>query len=159
MPSKVAIDSLDFEYGENPHYKGYMVNLYFHDPNQVLNYYRVIIYRNGKPYKDKENGNEIILFEDKFTDGKDVKVPVKQGGQFFNLNDTIRVDFVSLDKATYDYFKALTGAITSGGGMMKMGKSMMEGSAAPANPENNLSDNVLGYFTAVAVTSKTIVIK
>ncbi len=159
MPQEVKLDSLDYEWGENPHSEGYMVNLRFNDPAGILNYYRIKIDINGKPYKDIETGNEIILQTDKIWDGKEVHIPVKQGGGFFEIGDTVTVNFANLNKSTFDYYSTLKAALATGNSIMSVGKSMMQGSAAPANPVNTFSEDVLGYFGAASVSSKTIIIK
>jgi hypothetical protein len=159
MPEKTELDSLGYEWGETPHYKGYMVNIYFNDQPVIKNYYRVKIFQNGKPFKDKESGNEIILMDDKIFDGKHTRMPAKRGGIFFNLGDTITIQLQSIGKETYDYFNTLKNAIAKSTSMMSMGKSMMmDGSAAPANPISNISNDALGYFGAASISSKTIVI-
>jgi hypothetical protein len=160
MPQKVSIDSLDYEWGENPKEEGYMVNLWFDDPSGIKNYYRIKLMENGEPFKDIiEAGNEIILQTDKIWDGKKVHIPVKQGGRFFEIGDTVTVNFANLDQSTYDYYSALRAALAIGKSLMSVGKTMIQGSAAPANPNNVFSEDVLGYFGTAAVSSKTIVIK
>lgn len=159
MPQKVNLDSLDYEWAETPHAKGYMVNYWFNDPAGILNYYRIKLEKNGKPFKDIETGNEVILQTDKIWDGKKVHIPVKQGGGFFEKGDTVTVNFANLNPSTYDYYSTLKGALATGKSMMSIGKSMMQGSAAPANPVNTFSEDVLGYFGSASVCSKTIIIK
>jgi hypothetical protein len=159
MPQKLYLDSLDYEWGENPHNEGYMVNMWFNDPVGISNYYRIELEKNGEPFKDKESGNELILQTDKIWDGKTVHIPVKQGGGFFEIGDTVTVNFANLNQSTYDYYFTLKAALATGSSPMAIGKSMMQGSAAPANPNNTFSEDVLGYFGAASVSSKTIIIK
>lgn len=159
IPQKVDIDSLDYEWAENPHSEGYMVKLWFNDPVGTKNYYRIKLEKNGKPYKDIESGNEMILVIDKIWDGKQVHIPVKQGGGFFNIGDTITVHLAHLSYSTYEYYLTLKSALATGNSTMAIGKSMMQGSATPANPKNTFSEDVLGYFGAASVSTKTIIIK
>jgi hypothetical protein len=159
MPRKVILDSLDFEWAENPHNKGYMVQVNFVDPANEKNYYRFRIYKNGLPYKDSESGNEIIVWDDKLFDGNQVRMAVKRGGNFFAMGDTIRIELISIDKETYNYLITLKSAIAKNLSMMYVGKGMMEGSAAPANPLSNINNDALGYFAAIAISTKTIIIR
>lgn len=159
MPQKLNLDKLDYEWGENPHSEGYMVNIWFNDPLGISDYYRIKLEINGKPYKDIEAGNEFLLQNDKIWDGKTVHIPVKHGGDFFETGDTVTVHFEHLNQSTYDYYTTLQSALATGSSTMAMGKSMMQGSAAPANPKSTFSEDVLGYFGTASVSSQTIIIK
>jgi hypothetical protein len=159
LPEKVTIDSLYYNWGENPHSEGYMVNLCFRDPKEIKNYYRIKLMINNQPYEDKKSGNEYILWDDKIWDGNKVDMPVKRGGSFFDIGDTVTVQLQSLGEETYNYYNTLRNALVIEPSMMSMGKGLMEGSAAPANPVTNLSGNALGYFGTAAISSKTIIIK
>lgn len=157
MPAKVILDSLESVWNENPHGKGYNILVNFKDPEGEKNYYRFKIYINGL-ISNKDNGNEILVWDDKVFDGKNVSLPVKHGGSFFNTGDTIRIDMYSIDEKVYNYFLTLKSAIARGSSITFIGKNMMEGSSAPANPNSNIDNGALGYFGAVAVSSKTIIV-
>lgn len=157
MPEKVNLDSLEYELSETPRHIGYLVKLYFSDPAGIDNYYRIRIFENGEPFVDGERAmNEIILWDDKIFDGKNVHIPCKTGGKLFDVNDTITIQLESIGKETYQYYNTLKNAIAQGTSIV--GKSMMEGAAAPANPETNLNNGALGYFGAITVSEKTIII-
>lgn len=163
MPQKVELDSLEYHWQESmtPHGNdGYFVKGYFSDSPEMKNYYRFRINLNGEFYL--EATNEIVLWDDKLFEGeKDVNIPIKRGGDFFQENDLVEVQLISLNKEMYEYYQSLISAISSvsGDGMMNMGKSMIFGSSAPSNPDNNINNEALRYFTAYTVSSKTISLK
>jgi hypothetical protein len=73
-----------------------------------------------------------------------------RAGRNVNPGDTITIDLLSIDKATYDYFHTLSDILTS---------DQSPTSLAPANPTTNISGSALGYFAAYAVDSKQIVVR
>ncbi len=73
-----------------------------------------------------------------------------RAGRNVNPGDTITVELLSIDKATYDYFNTLSDILTS---------DRAATSLSPANPITNLSNGPLGYFVAYTVDTKSIVMK
>ena len=69
---------------------------------------------------------------------------------YFNPGDTVWVDLLSIDKASYDYFNTLNNILTS---------DRSPTSLAPANPNTNLTNGALGYFAAYSVDSRMIILQ
>ena len=67
----------------------------------------------------------------------------------FTTGDTVRVDLLSIDKASYDCFNTLNDILTS---------DRSPTSLAPANPNTNLTNGALGYFAAYSISSKMVVL-
>ena len=152
MPKLVVIDSLTFEFLEKSlrSKAGYEVNLNFSDPVVVDNFYKIEVYRNNKLFPDEKT---IRIRNDKYSDGKRESVNLngfQSDGVRFEINDTIRVKLYSIDKQVYTHFNTFR-TITGGG----FGGS----SSTPANPTTNFTNGALGYFGAVAVSEKMIIIK
>ncbi len=151
MPVKVPIDSLfavqRHATGTDP---GYDIYLFFKDPPEPGNYYRVIV-RVSDPLipSDSIDGRRYRLYSDKLTNGNEAGYRVRARHTVVK-GDTITVDLLSLDKATYDYYRTLNDILTS---------DRSPTSLSPANPNTNLSAGALGYFTAYAFDRKTVVLR
>ncbi|OIP81320.1 MAG: hypothetical protein AUK44_10310 [Porphyromonadaceae bacterium CG2_30_38_12] len=117
------------------------VNLFFVDPAQLKNYYRVLINYNGK----SELRN--LIFNDRFNDGKLVKNTLYLLKPESKRGDTISVELQCIDKPVFTYFES-------------MGNSAMgpRNSSSPANPYTNLVGNTLGYFSAHTVERKDYIV-
>lgn len=151
MPSPINIDSLFIEkhsggpMGGGPMGDGKSVSVQFKDPSGVKNYYRFIQIINNVEQ------NSIIIDADVLQDGNTIirtlhsQNPNSSGLQ---TGDSVTVKLLAIDKSTFDYFRTL-GQLSGGGGLS---------AASPANPLTNFSNGALGYFSANAVRSKTIVI-
>jgi len=144
MEYVVPTDSLELEYipGRGFFEDGYYLHVFFTDPPNRENHYRIIAYRNGVMEQT------IHLVEDTFLDGLSIEyflfAPAFQSG------DTIMVDLVSIDPNVYKYFETLNTVVTSAGG---------GNPANPANPVSNISNDALGYFGALAINREIIVIE
>jgi hypothetical protein len=151
MPVKVPIDSLFAvqrrSTGTDP---GYDIYLFFKDPPEPGNYYRVNV-RVSDPLipSDSIDGKRYRLYSDKLTNGNEAGYRVRARHTVVK-GDTITVDLLSLDKATYDYYRTLNDILTS---------DRSPTSLSPANPNTNLSTGALGYFTAYAFDRKTVVLR
>ncbi|MBK5719656.1 DUF4249 domain-containing protein [Dysgonomonas sp. Marseille-P4677] len=109
----------------------YSPSFIFQDPEGIANYYYTILYVNGNPMKS------IYLDSDEFRDGLRIHKIL-----FFNRSDNhdndletgdnIKIEFQSLDKGMYTYYKSLFSVAADGG----------------TNPLTNFSRNVLGCFKA-----------
>ncbi len=151
MPTKVFIDSLYTKlrtgFGGST---GYDIYIVFKDPPQTnnYNYYRVNAQSSALIPADSIDGLRYRLFTDELTKGQEMTVRIR-GGDKVNKGDTITIDLLSIDKATYDYFHTLSNILSS---------DQSPTSLAPANPSTNISGDALGYFAAYTVDSKRIVI-
>lgn len=114
----------------------YSPSFIFQDPPGVANYYYTILYVNDRIMKT------IYLDDDEFRDGLRVHKIL-----FFNRTDNhnndletgdrIKIEFQSLDKGMYDFYKSLFSVAADGG----------------TNPLTNFSGNVLGCFKAYNMSS------
>jgi hypothetical protein len=141
----VEIDSLSVEYNDGFAFlkSGYNVNLYFHDPEEAKNYYRLKIYVNGKIEQDD---GDYIIFDDENINGQYIELKIRR--KIFDLGDNVTYELISLDKGAYEYFNSLQELI-----------SVNPGSAAPSNPISNFSNGALGYFSAWSSDAQTIVVE
>jgi hypothetical protein len=149
MPVLVKIDSLAVIRHPQREHESQLV-LYIKDPPGIPNYYQVKVYRNDSLLN---NGNRFALYSDKYFDGKSTTITVNSrrfGTGEFTAGDTIRVQLVNIDKMMFDYFQVLHD-ITDGGEFLS--------ASTPSNPPNNVSNGALGYFTAWAVSERTVVVK
>ena len=148
MPIKVNIDTLSTEFFEaTPRFdEGYMVKCHFIDPAGINNYYRFKVYENGVLLN---NSSDFVLSDDKIFDGNQAQMPLRM--KTFQINDTVTVELLSLNKDTYDYYNTLIeGSSGPGGGMS---------GSTPANPVSNISNGAMGYFGVYTISSKTIIIQ
>jgi len=80
------------------------------------------------------------LYSDKNSDGKQV---VLESPSFLASSNTIRVEVISIDKATYEYFRTLQELVGNDGfeapDLLKLNEY---------NPRSNITNDALGYFSA-----------
>jgi hypothetical protein len=144
LPALVKIDSLSYEYQQEQIFfeGGYRILLYFTDPKDEENYYRIKLYRNGNRINDLD---DLIVFDDSSLDGKNIQIRLR--GQRFDAGDTVKVELLSIDKNAWEYFSTLREVA-----------NLNPGSPSPANPVSNLSNGALGYFSAWSGSTKEITI-
>ncbi len=155
MPQKVTIDSLYELPSNNPFgEKGYDFYVMFKDPPQMGNYYRIIPHISSISSDSITGGRGgTLIYDDQLTNGNEVTI---QFGIRTNHNnnlgpgDTVTVDLLSIDKATYDYYYTLRNIIAS---------DQSPTSLSPANPNTNLTNGSLGYFSAYAMDTRSIIIQ
>lgn len=141
----VGIDSVKFYYEDRFSFfeSGYYVNLYIFDPPGIKNYYRVKYWKNGV-YQNSID--DFYIFDDRYVDGKNLEINLFSSP--FELNDTVTVQLISLDEGAYEYFKTFEELVNNN-----------PGSAAPANPNSNISNGALGYFSAWSSSKRTFILK
>jgi hypothetical protein len=140
MPAPIGIDSIFFEKFVIGGFD--MVSVKFQDPANIVNYYRIVEYYNGARQPD------IFTISDDVYDGKGIKYSIVAGEDndyLFNSGDAITIWLESVDKGVYDYFRTAAE------------NDIDSQSSTPANPLSNISNGALGYFSASAFTSKTII--
>ena len=136
MPYAVQIEDLImFKATTNSHFP----QITYHDPSGIENYYRAILYINGKRMpgmevmddKDRDGkvNSSLILFDPEYNNGDDIE-----------KGDVIRIEMQCLDKGTYTYFETLNRINTS-----------------LANPTSNIMGGTLGYFGVFTSDSKEII--
>jgi Domain of unknown function (DUF4249) len=146
MPVLVKIDTVIID--KNPDRPTEdRVNVLIDDPAGIANYYQLEIFRNDSLLN---NGNNFILYNDKYFDGKPTYFAIsgrRLGINEFNSGDKIRVRLINIEKSMYDYYDVLR-SITS---------DQILSASTPSNPPNNLSGDGLGYFAAWSICEKTII--
>lgn len=136
----VKIDSVTMYYIPLAKYAFPMVH--FQDPSGPKNYYRDLVYINGKRHKMDEDVTDtdnregfymtrILPIYNQSNDDKED--PIKKG-------DTIMIEHQSLDKGAYTFFETL--------GMI---------GSSQTNPTNNIVGGALGYFSAYTYDRQTII--
>lgn len=141
----VKIDSLGFEYQPNMRFfeGGYRLLLYFSDPFEEENYYRIKVHKNGELLNDVD---DLIVFDDSGLNGKGIQVTLRR--QLFDMGDTAYVQLMSIDENAFLYFTTFRDMANTN-----------PGSPAPANPISNFSNGALGYFSAWSFEEKEIIIE
>lgn len=144
LPPKVQLDSLFYEYEDGKEIldEGYYVHYEFTDPKGIDNYYRSTYYLNGLHSNSADDLR--VYFDDSF-DGNNIERLVTFDP--FEVNDTITLELIHFDKASYDYFSTLGDFLGGVGG------------AAPANPISPWSGDALGYFSAYSSDRLSIIIQ
>ncbi len=152
LPHKVYIDSLSYEKmefggpgggGEGEEKSYYIIYCSFLDPIETIDYYRFDVLVNGLPSGGFRS--YYYLASDQLFNGQILEYPIRWVEAL--PGDTINISLQTIGFNTYEYFRTLNDALSSGG----MGST-------PYNPVTNLSNNALGYFGAYAADSKTIVL-
>lgn len=144
MPLPVEIDSVKIEESTgnfmNPDNRRLRGVGYFKDPAGVKNYYKLESIKNGI----YQFSNTVL--SDRLWDGKQRTFFVPSDSLV--KGDTLTARLLSIDKSVYEYFVVLRDL-----------NSFFNKPAAPANPPTNISPPTLGYFSAHAVSKKTIIVE
>ena len=139
MPPPVAIDSIGILTFNIFGRKQIIPAIVFLDPPVVLNYYNAYLYFNGKKQNKPSPDNDVG------TNGMPMELTLATDSSI-KVNDTLYGELDAIDLPMFNYWNSLTTTTLS------------NGSAAPANPISNISNNALGYFSAYSPTfSHTIV--
>lgn len=150
MPPRVPIDTLVALHSrESDGDQVYNLYVIFKDPPEPGNYYRMNLRVSVPISPDSIDGRRYHLYNDKLTNGNEAAVRIRMRN-YFQPGDTVWVDLLSIDKASYDYFNTLNNVLTS---------DRSPTSLAPANPNTNLTNGALGYFAAFSVDSKMIILQ
>ena len=110
----------------------------YQDPAGVPNYYQFFQAVNGGPFE------MLYVTNDKFNDGKYVSEALTDLDVTLTVGDSVEVRMRSIDKATYDFWDAVSAA--------------NPGTAAPANPPS-VFYGALGYFSIAAETAVSTVVQ
>lgn len=144
MPNQVFIDSVAIEEQSFQGKIDKTVVVYYADPPNVKNQYRFILNVNGQLVK------EVFARNDQFNDGRTVRVALYQDDIDVKSGDKIDLEMQCIDEPIYTYWFTFS---------KQGGNGMGNGSVAPTNPPNNFDKPVLGYFSAHAVSRRTVVVK
>ena len=150
MPKKIFIDSLfALARKESREQPGYDIYVTFKDPPEPGNYYRINARSSAAIPADSIDGRRYRVYTDKLTDGNEMAERIR-AGRNVAIGDTITIDLLSIDRGTYDYFNTLRDVLSS---------DRAATSLAPTNPNTNVSNGSLGYFSAWTIDTRTIIIK
>jgi Domain of unknown function (DUF4249) len=116
-----------------------IVNARFNDPPGFGNNYQFIETVNGKRNKT------IFILPDLYQDGGTIINQLIDEDLKLKAGDQVLVEMQCLDKPVYRYLKGL--------------EDLQFGGTVPANPESNINNNALGYFSAHTSQKKTLVIQ
>ncbi|MDP2722877.1 MAG: DUF4249 domain-containing protein [Bacteroidales bacterium] len=147
MPYVTPIDSIFYTYSAETLFapEGYRAWIVFTDPETKGNCYRLQLFVN----EERKTDGVFYLWDDKESNGVSVNFIFYMNS--LDFNDQFNAELWAIDRPTYDYLKSLQAITSDPQGAQP---------SAPANPENNITNEALGYFTAVAVShSKTLLIK
>lgn len=147
MPQPPEVEEVEVAYYQESVLReaGYYIVIKGIDSNIKSGYYRLLIYKNDKLQNPlgtddlfaaitKEEGNGIRRI--------DIPAP-------FEMHDKVRIEIVKMDKATYLFYQSYLLLLLNDGGLF---------GAPPANPESNISNGALGFFQAVTMLEKELVI-
>jgi hypothetical protein len=132
MPRHVPLDSVTFAMNTDFNNKqdiNALVN--FQDPDGLGNYYQFEETLKGKMIPN------IFVFEDRLSDGRYIKQPLFNDSTYLQKGDTLSLTMNCIDKNVYNYFYTLANVTAN---------SFQ--SSTPANPNTNISNGALGYFSA-----------
>ena len=131
IPGPVFLDSLNLSRGIGDPRPGgtpvFLLRPEWQDPAGVDNYYRFKIVKNG----ELQSGFTII--SDRQVDGTLQEQPLFR--YFFELGDTVHLEFQSIDSVSYSYFNQIN----------DMARPSFV-AATPYNPIGNFDNGALGYF-------------
>ena len=101
-------------------------------------------------------GEDLVIFEDRLSDGAAIKDREITILPFFRRPDIlIEVQQLSLNESTYEYFKIINDQVSASGGLNAPPPAPLLGNLF--NP-NDASEFVLGQFTTAGVSTKSIFI-
>ncbi len=139
MPAAVPIQDLSVINGP---FNSHLVQVRYHDPAGVANYYRFVMIKNGAIR------TRSFLVNDRGSDGETVNHILFGLSDSLGSGDRIQLDLQCVDRDIYEYFTALDRIIGEGAGQ----------SLAPANPPTNFTNQPLGYFSAYSVRSQNMIV-
>ena len=143
MPELVPLDSVTFASNtdfSNKQNINAVVN--FQDPPGLGNYYQFTEAIKGRVLPN------IFVFEDRLSDGRYIKQPLFNDSAYLQKGDTLQLTMNCVDRNVYQYFYTLAN-VTGNNNFQTV---------TPANPNTNISNGALGYFSAHTMTRVRIVV-
>lgn len=140
-PFSTELDSLQWEeqaFGIRDTF--FQVDAFWQDPTDAVNFYRIRLF-----IEEELQANEYLLYTDEFEDGEYYRRFLRY---MFEEGDQARIQLMSIDKATYDYFLQLSDI--QGQGL---------DAAIPFNPQGNFNNDALGYFGVNYTSELEVVIE
>lgn len=144
MPVPVEFHAIDYEPSQNQTY--YNLFYSFYDHEGIEDYCRIKLYRNGE-FLDRDH----LLYHDGYSDGELVEIESKSN--FYN-NNIVEIELYAIEKEIYEYFSTLINFDDDGN---SEGDDII--GLAPSNPNSNISNNALGYFSAHTYRKYNLIIR
>jgi Domain of unknown function (DUF4249) len=138
MPQPVNMDTL-YQDSITVAKKTVFVTAEFTDPAGFGNSYHFVEKVNGKRNKT------IFITDDLFQDGGIIGNELLDEDLKLRAGDVVEVEMQCIDRVIYRYLRGL--------------QDLQFNSTVPANPDTNISNNALGYFSAHTSQKKTMVIR
>ncbi len=140
MPQPVNLDSVTIEKTRIFNNTNISAVANFQDPAGLGNYYQFTEYLNGVRLP------ETFVLEDRLSDGKYISRSLYDSTDL-KIGDNVLVKMYCIDANVYSYFLTYT-QVTNNDNQ----------SASPANPNSNISNGALGYFSAHTTRSKEVIV-
>jgi Domain of unknown function (DUF4249) len=119
--------------------KSILATAEFTDPNGFGNSYHFVETVNGKRNKT------IFVVDDLFQDGGLISYQLFDEDLKLKAGDVVQVEMQCIDRVIFRYLRGM--------------QDLQFNNTVPANPDNNISNSALGYFSAHTAQKKTIVIR
>jgi hypothetical protein len=146
LPNVVQLDDIIFDFEEQSLFgeSGFVPYCVFQEPVSEKNFYRIVITVNGKR---KDAIEDLFITDDELINGNQIVVPLFS--ERLKIGDTVTMELITMDENVFNYLETLSSI--AGGAQQQ--------SAAPANPNTNISGGALGYFGAYSTSSLTKVVE
>lgn len=137
------VDSVSISY--NSRWKGWEVELYSKDPADTEDYYLFKVYKNGELYTDSLQNYWVT--DDRFFNGNDIDGPIVQyfdeeKDETLEDGDKVTLEMYSITKAYYEFINGVLDEVNI---------KVPIFSGPSANPQGNISNGALGFFSVQAV--------
>jgi hypothetical protein len=133
MPVPVEFHAIVCEPSQNQTY--YKLLYSFYDHEGIEDYCRIKLYRDGE-FLDLDH----MLYHDGHSDGE--LIEIESQSNFYN-NNFAEIELFTIEKEIYEYFSTLINFDEEGN---SEGDDII--GLAPSNPNSNINNNALGYFSA-----------
>jgi hypothetical protein len=143
MPLPVPLDSVTFQKSGRDNGKAVIEAVAnFQDPPGVGNYYQ---------FTEKINDTmltKIFIFQDRLSDGKYITQSFDNDSSALKIGDQLTLSMYSIDENVFKYFLELRQLLNAN----------PFNEATPANPDTNLTNGALGYFSAHTIQTRNLTV-
>ena len=143
MPVPVPLDSVTFQQKSGDNGKTVIQAVAnFQDPAGIQNYYQ---------FTEKINDSlltKIFIFQDRLSDGKYITQPFDNDSTALKTGDQLTLNMYCIDENVFKYFFELRQLLNAN----------PFNEATPANPDTNLTNGALGYFSAHTIQSESLTV-
>ena len=151
MNSVPPVDGVSVTY--NDRWDGWEVELYSQEPGETEDFYLFKVYKNGELYTDSLQNYWVT--DDKFFNGNAVEGPIVQyfdedNDEMVVDGDTVTLEMAAITKEYYDFINGVLAEVST---------KVPIFSGPSANPEGNISNGALGFFSAQAISRGSTIYK